>query len=322
MSQAAGIYHKRLHKLAYYTRHSLLGVLPHTWLVRNGQDVLREFSRLNREQQQALHSRVDYYNRLSGTHTLHGASTAVGSFKKCGHSAYFYDLAALLRYFPADERFLYEFGDVTHIPEQPAFVKSRPIADNNQNSVLLKLDSVRHFYIYPDPHRFADKQDSLVWRGAAHQCQRLRFLEQYHNHPLCDVGCVHPKSAGQPYHRSFLTVEEQLRHKYILSIEGNDVATNLKWIMASQSLCFMAAPRYETWLMEGRLQADVHYVHLQDDYADLDEKLAFYHARPAAAERIIRQANAYMQPFFDRKLELLTGLMVVQKYFDCTSPIN
>lgn len=72
MSQAAGIYHKRLHKLAYYTRHSLLGVLPHTWLARNGQDVLREFSRLNREQQQALHSRVDYYNRLSGTHTAWG----------------------------------------------------------------------------------------------------------------------------------------------------------------------------------------------------------------------------------------------------------
>ncbi|MDO4694655.1 MAG: lipopolysaccharide A protein, partial [Eikenella sp.] len=190
MIQAAGIYHKRLHKLAYYTRHSLLGVLPHAWLARDGQTVLNEFSRLSRQQQQAVQSRVDYYNRLSGTTALHGRPTSAGSFKKRGHSAYFYDLAALLRYFPADARFLSEFGDVTHIPEQPAFVKSRPIADNNQNSVLLKLDSVRHFYIYPDPHRFADKQDTLVWRGAAHQCQRLRFLEQYHDHPLCDVGCV------------------------------------------------------------------------------------------------------------------------------------
>lgn len=318
MTQAAGIYHKRLHKLAYYTRHSLLGLLPHAWLARDGSPILREFSRLSREAQHALQSRVDYYNRLSGHTSLQGATT-VGGFKKRGHSAYFYDLAALLRYFPAEHRFLHEFGDITHIPEQPAFVKSRPIAENNQNSVLLKLDSVRHFYIYPDPHRFAAKQDSLVWRGAAHQCRRLRFLERYHNHPLCDVGCVHKKSVGRPYHRGFLTVEEQLCHKYVLSIEGNDVATNLKWIMASQSLCFMAAPRYETWLMEGRLQPEVHYVQLQDDYADLDEKLAFYRARPEAAERIIRQANAYMQPFLNRKQELLAGLMVVQKYFDCTA---
>lgn len=314
-----GIYHRRLHKLAYYTRHSPFGLLPHSLLAKSIEPVLAEFARLPNETQQQIRQRADYYNRQNQPFTLSADHTPIGEigqFKRGTHiSAYYYDLAALLRYFPAGQRFAYEFGDVTHIPAQPAFVKSRPISNSNQHSVLLKLDSVRHFYIYPDRTPFAAKRDQLVWRGAAHQEQRLRFLRQYHNHPQCDVGCVLKQSAHEPYHRSFLSVGQQLQYKYILSIEGNDVATNLKWILASQSLCFMTSPVYETWLMEGRLQPEVHYVHLQPDYSDFDEKLNFYRRHPEAAQRIIRNANAYMHPFFSRKQELITSLLVMQKYF-------
>lgn len=113
-----------------------------------------------------------------------------------------------------------------------------------------------------------------------------------------------------------MSIQNQLRYKFILSIEGNDVATNLKWIMASKSLCFMVTPKYETWLMEGLLQPNVHYVHLQDDYSDLDEKLTFYRKNPDAAEKIIMNANKWMQPFFDKKQELITSLLVLKKYFE------
>ena len=315
-----GIYHRRLHKLAYYTRHSPFGLLPHRLLAKSIEPVLAEFARLPSEIQQQIRQRVDYCNRQNQPFTLSGSLPPVGqagNFKRGSHtSAYYYDLAALLRYFPAEARFAYEFGDVTHIPAQPAFVKSRPIRSDNQHSVLLKLDSVRHFYIYPDRTPFAAKRNQLVWRGAAFQEQRLRFLQQYHDHPQCDVGCVHKQSIGQPYHRSFMSVGQQLQYKYILSIEGNDVATNLKWILASRSLCFMTTPVYETWLLEGLLRPEVHYVHLQPDYSDFEEKLTFYQQHPDAAERIIRNANAYMQPFFNSRQELITSLLVMQKYFE------
>ena len=174
-----GIYHRRLHKLAYYTRHSPFGLLPHRLLAKSIEPVLAEFARLPSEIQQQIRQRVDYCNRQNQPFTLSGSLTPVGlagNFKRGSHtSAYYYDLAALLRYFPAEARFAYEFGDVTHIPAQPAFVKSRPIRSDNQHSVLLKLDSVRHFYIYPDRTPFAAKRNQLVWRGAAFQEQRLRF---------------------------------------------------------------------------------------------------------------------------------------------------
>lgn len=299
--------------------------MPRRLLARSAADILAEFPRLPADVKHQIRERVDYCNRLTSPVTLSGdlGNVRLSSwqqFNKGRHSSVsYYDLAALLRYFPVDQGFAYAFGDVSWLLDHPAFTKSRPIGDNNQNSVILKLDSIRHFYTYPDPHSFSAKLDKLVWRGAAHQPWRLEFLQKFHDHPLCDVGCVHKKSAGQPYRKGYLNIEQQLRYKYILSIEGNDVATNTKWIMASNSLCFMTRPKFETWLMEGRLKAEVHYVRLEDDYSDLDEKLAFYRQHPDAAERIIRNANAYMQPFFNHRQELITSLMVMKKYFDLVS---
>lgn len=312
------IYHRRLHKLSFYLRHVPLGLLPHHLLRKDGEMLMRAYRAMPEQAQAAIQSRVDYYHRINEPFALPSPPQAhyfqAKRFHKTGNSSYYYDMLTNLRYWAGDTEFYFEPGDVTHIPPIPTFVKSRPISDNNQNAILLKLDSVRHFYIYPDKLAYNEKKDRLIWRGAAHQPQRIQFLEKHHAHPLCDVGCVHQKSAQKPYHANFMSVPEQLQYKFILSIEGNDVATNLKWILASQSLCFMTAPKFETWLMEGRLIPNVHYVHLEDDYSDLDEKLHYYQAHPEAAQAIIREANAYMQPFFNPLSERITSYLVMEKY--------
>ena len=324
ISNYMGKLHRRLYKTRYYASRAYLNFLPYKWVARSFDDVLTEYRRLPENIQHNIARRVAYYNKLDGVHTLCGQSGGldgldfVGHFKNPHASAYFYDLADWLRYFPENTPFAYCFGDVIHIPNQPTLVKSRPIAGDNQNSVLLKLDSVRHFYVVADKQNFADKNSTVIWRGAAHQPHRLAFVEKFSHHPQCDIKCVHNKSLGKPYHGEFVSIKNQLKHKFIVSIEGNDVATNTKWIMASQSLCFMTTPKYETWLMEGLLQPDVHFVHLQDDYADLDEKIVFYNNNPKAAENIIHNANQYMQQFFNRKHELITSLLVLQKYFEKT----
>ncbi|WP_249961555.1 glycosyl transferase family 90 [Histophilus somni] len=314
----SGVYHRRWYKVCYFARHAHLGILPFKYLAKSLDDVLAEYVKQPKEIQQSIMQRVNYYNKLNRSIALSGSLNKVGYFKKHGSSQYFFDLANLLRYFPKGTSFAHQFGDVTHIPEQPTLVKSRPIfvGEENANSVILKLDSVRHFYIYPDPFNFSQKLDKLIWRGGGHQPHRLAFLQKFYSHPSCDIACVHRKSQGKPWHGSFMSIQNQLRYKFILSIEGNDVATNLKWIMASKSLCFMTTPKYETWLMEGLLQPNVHYVHLQDDYSDLDEKLTFYRKNPDAAEKIIMNANKWMQPFFDKKQELITSLLVLKKYFE------
>ena len=57
---------------------------------------------------------------------------------------------------------------------------------------------------------------------------------------------THPNHTGATYSH-----EQLMRFKYVLSLEGNDVATDLKWRMAQNSVVVMPRPTKETWLMEG-----------------------------------------------------------------------
>jgi len=44
-----------------------------------------------------------------------------------------------------------------------------------------------------------------------------------------------------------------VKYKYILSIEGNDVASGLKWQLYSNSVVFMRKPKIVSWAMEDKL---------------------------------------------------------------------
>ncbi len=122
--------------------------------------------------------------------------------------------------------------------------------------------------------------------------------------------------------KPFLRPLEQMRYRYVISIEGNDVATNLKWILASNSLCLMTKPAYETWFMEGRLQAGTHYVGLRDDYDDLEQAIIHYERHPDEALAIIRNANSYVAQFRDAANEQLVSLLVLYKYFVMTGQLE
>ncbi len=119
--------------------------------------------------------------------------------------------------------------DVIHIPDEPAIVKSRPIAGNNENSVVLKLDKVRHFVFVNDRKEFEDKKFKLLWRGNVfpNQLSRIVLLNNLYGHSLCDIGCVNDAKGFEDKKAEKLTLYEHLNYQFILSLEGNDVATRL-----------------------------------------------------------------------------------------------
>ena len=209
--------------------------------------------------------RVNYYNKQKIPFELSGKEVELRSITSTKNTAYYYDLWALLRHFKKNIRIKYLFGDVRDIETEPTFVKSRVVSEDNANNVLLKLNQVRHFMPISDSVSYDDKLDQIVWRGDGKEHRKV-VLRKFWNHPLCDVGQVNLPHQGDPaeWMKPKMTIEEQLQYKFILSIEGNDVATNLKWIAQSNSLCFMTKPTCETWMMEGRLISGKHYVRLRE----------------------------------------------------------
>ncbi len=296
----------------YYASHALQSLVPDV-LYQSRLPLLME--RLEHCTDPAVFRRASYYHQGVGRHT---PGREVQPFRldfKAGRTAYQLDLHDGTRYFPPSYRIAYRFGDIREVPETPMFVKSRPIGAANGNAILFNLNKVRHFYFVRDRLRFADKRDLLVWRGRACQPHRKVFLAHYYKHPLCDVGHYHSRHQDVPWTKPALSVGEQLQYKFILSIEGNDVATSLKWILSSQSLCFMTRPRFETWFMEGCLIPGRHYVELKDDYSDLEEKIAYYTAHPEAAMAIIAAANRWVEQFRSAATERLVRLLVLWRYF-------
>lgn len=263
-----------------------------------------------------LRYRVNYYNKLEDSVTLPADTPRLSELKLGKKSTvYFFDAYESTRYFDPNLKAAFLFGDITHVPASPTIVKSRPIQADHRNSILLKLEKVRHFISTSDRKPFAAKRNLLVGRGGIHQPHRIRFFEKYFDHPLCDLGQTNRGGKNNHWIKPWLTIDEQLDYKFILCLEGNDVASNLKWVMSSNSLAVMPQPKFETWFMEETLIPNHHYVEIKDDYSDLEERLTYYIHHTDEALQIVKNANAYVRQFQDRKREELLSLLVLQKYF-------
>ena len=233
---------------------------------------------------------------------------------------YYYDLVQYTRYFKNSLKIKFKFGDVQDNQDTLTIVKSRPI-DHSGNSVIMKLDALRHYFFVDDKTPYSEKKNEIVWRGYIHKENRRSLVEKFHNHPKCNIGNIRYHDHYYDWEKPFISVEEQLQYKFILSIEGHDVATNLKWIMSSNSLCFMPTPKFETWFMEGKLIPNVHFVHLKDDYSDMLEKMEYYTKHEDEALTIIKNAQDWVARFQDQKLEKIISLKVLESYFKSTQQI-
>ncbi|MCF1708544.1 hypothetical protein L0V05_06910 [Tabrizicola sp. J26] len=221
--------------------------------------------------------------------------------------------------YPEDSRSRFAF---------PTLVKSRMVRDRDSGCVLLPLDQRRHWGDLP---RIAamdvplgEKDNRLVWRGAttgafkpwyAGMPYASRFyVASLSDDPNLDIGYSEivqispetsdlPVEALRPKLRPSLSIEQQLRSKFLLSLEGNDVATGLKWMLYSNSTVVMPRPTCETWACEGELVPYEHYVPVKDDLSDIREVYDWCLANLPACEEIAQNGKRFISRFLDRQNE-------------------
>jgi hypothetical protein len=303
-------------RVFYYARNVARDIIPQS-LFRRRLAVRLEKARLCDE---AARQRLNYYNKLQDGFAPSANAVPISKLPFTP-TMYYYDLKEFARYFDPGLHIDIEFGDVKNVPKVPAIVKDRPIRDDDENAVIMKLDKFRHFQMPADALSFADKLPVVVWRGDLNNPIRTRFLKAARDLPFCDAGS-HKPNAPAEYAKPFLSISQHQRYRYIVSLEGNDVATNLTGILNSKSLCLMPPPTYETWFAERQLEANVHYVPLEADFSDLAEHVAYFERNPAKAERIIAAANTYCRIFNDEQTEQAISLLVLYKYFVLSGQIK
>lgn len=264
-------------------------------------------------------SRLQNYLRLESFEVPQDKLVSVNSIPPHKKTYYSYDWYRIFSSSDTRQCF-YAFGDISTNLDYPGLTKSRPISPTS-NNVLLPLETARHFDFITDNLTLESKFNAAVWRGAAYQAHRKEFLTATENSKFGNFSDTSDitKNGGRKS-TNFLSVRDQLKYKFIVSLEGNDVASNLKWIMASNSVAVMPKPKMETWFSERTLVANQHYVEISDDYSDIDEKIEYFLGHPNELKEINAEAKKYCQPFFDLERQYQLGMVIADRYFDLVKP--
>lgn len=285
-----------------------ISFIPRYFFQMNLHKIFNDILKYNAKELEEIQTRVKYYNQINEFFTPTGKEK-IGKlpFKD---TSYAYDAYEISKYFK--DKFLWNkvFGDVRHAFKEATICKSRPL-ENNTNNILLKLDKNRHFRFIKDNTSYENKKDIAIFRGAVYQEHRKEFFHSYFNKAFCDIGDTSKQS--NPWTKNFLSKKEQMKYKFIISLEGNDVASNLKWAINSNSLVLAPKMTCETWFMEGTLEPNYHFALIDNE--NLPTLLEHFKNHPKDALEIISNAHQYIKKFLDKKKEFHIGILVLAKYF-------
>jgi hypothetical protein len=220
-----------------------------------------------------------------------------------------------------------------------AFSKTRSIGGHGRYTLLKCLNYQRHWspnaydgnLNWPiDKLKFKHKKSKIVWRGATtgfpsghpryHPADRFTLVENFFlNNDFIDVGfssIIQNQDAYEKYIKTTMSIEEFRSFKYIMSVEGNDKDSGLNWKLKSNSVVFMPKPRISSWLMEETLIDKFHYIQVNDDFSDLQEKFIWCEDNPNICADIIENAQTHMGQFEDLSKENYIEDCVIKKHIE------
>lgn len=314
-------------KFFYYLKNIIRQAWPKGWL--NSQ-LEKELSLIEtRPDKDYILKRVAFYCRLTNETPYdhkkwQQEAIEIGKQPITRQSVYYYDAMEFARWFDQYLKWILEPGDIDYSLDLPSIVKSRAFREAHDCNVILNLNKIRHFLFVNDKKSFSEKKDMAIFRGKIGQStgrsdncikkNRYEFVNHFYGHPLFDIGVI--GSQFPQWKSEKLTIGEQLDYKFVMSLEGNDVASNLKWIMSSNSIAVTPPLTCETWFMESTLKPDYHYIEVLPDFSDIEEKLRFYIEHPEKAQQIINHAHEHINQFKDTKREKLISLLVLKRYLE------
>ena len=193
---------------------------------------------------------------------------------------------------------------------------------------------------------WSDRASTAFWRGGSSGCDRPmlrhRVLDVLHKHPNADVAFT---PGGWPANDALIPpsyfkssrsdLAEHMRHKYILIVDGNCIASAHQWVFGSGSVPIMITHPDNDYWFKKYLKPMVNYVPIKYDLSDLTEKLEWLVAHDNEAKEIANQAMyladtlftpEFQQAYIDTELaRILTGdtSMLRSRYAGkCTIPCD
>lgn len=153
-----------------------------------------------------------------------------------------------------------------------------------------------------------DRKDIVFWRGSpsgvVHPSIRRSVVASLIDHPHTDVrltkwvGWEDGQNIPDGFFSDRADVEEHCKHKYIIIVDGNCVASSHQWVFGSGAVPIMIThPDNEYWFRR-HLKPMVNYVPIKYDLSDLKEQIDWLVANDDKAKEIARNAMLLSDTIF------------------------
>jgi hypothetical protein len=188
--------------------------------------------------------------------------------------------------------------------------------------IIWKLATHRHYRQVPLVFRhdtpWEEKEDVAIFRGQltgalkvydkkktdlenCHNMWRCRLVLESHKDKYVDAKLTTTRNRlpasidGVELVGPTITIRDMMHNKAIIMLEGNDVASGLKWALLSQSVVLMPPPKHTSWCMEELLEEWVHYIPLKEDASDAGEKMKWIVEHDKEARAIAQRGTLWME---------------------------
>lgn len=226
-------------------------------------------------------------------------------------TTYCLDINRYVKY--TDKSFWLQCGDSPYTFPYPALVKIRDTANPKSCGIIGNLNSSRHWKpcerALKNTTKWSEKKNNAIWRGSTtginfkfKEYNRELFVKDYCN--KYDIGfsaTVQSQDHLKEYIKTPIDIDGMLKYKYLPVIDGNDKSSSLNWILASSSVPIMPKPRFHSWLCESYLQPNVHYVEVQNNFSDFDEKIQWCKDNDSQCKQIAENGQTFILENFTNR---------------------
>ena len=167
--------------------------------------------------------------------------------------------------------------------------------------------------------KWEDRKPIAYWRGCLSgghaPTTRTRVVWELYDFPSADVKFTRNHNMD-PIHQGRLIyaddtrfydelrgLDEHVKHKYILILDGNCIASAHQWVFASGSVPIMVTHPDNDYWFKKYLKPGFHYVPVQYDLSDLKEKIEWLISNDIAAKRIANNAMEFARTILSSEFQ-------------------
>jgi len=221
-------------------------------------------------------------------------------------------------------------GDINTKMNKYCFTRARPIDLTDNFNILLNLDTPVHWDCLNDVNNFDipfdKKNNKIIWRGTStgyrggdpSNIPRVNLVNKYQNHKNKNIDIKFSHLCQNVINNNYifnnLSMKEQLESKFLISVEGNDVASNTEWVLYSNSVVIMSKPTMCSWSMQDKLIPGIHYVEVKSDHSDLEEKYEWCLNNLEECKKIAENGKKFIEQFLDKEKEKKITNKIIEIY--------